>query len=202
MSNNIIAVVAEDKLTESVIHKCISVFLPSYTVSRSEIKNGRGNVKKDLAPYMNLACSIPVVIVVDLDHDICAPNLLNLWNLQKVTSKFIFRVAVREIEAWVLADRKRVSAFLGCNSDDITSNPDNISDPKQVLLELARKYAKEELRRDLVPRNFSKYPRIGPAYNLQMCKFVQDKWRPHVARNKSNSLDRAIVALARLEQGQ
>ena len=71
-----LSVVAEDKLTQAVLHKCVAEFLPDYKVLRSEVKGGRGNVQRELAAYSNLAKIMPVLIGVDLDHDICAPTLL------------------------------------------------------------------------------------------------------------------------------
>ena len=110
------------------------------------------------------------------------------------------RVAVREIEAWVLADQRRVANFIGAAPNEVPRRPDELADPKRSLLELARAHARPELKADLVPRNYdASYPRIGPAYNLRMCAFVAEKWRPHVARGKSESLERALVTLEQLD---
>jgi len=195
-----IAVVAEDKLTQAVLHKCIAAYLPTYKVLRSEVKGGRGNVQRELAAYANLAKIMPVLVGVDLDGDACAPILLSGWkNLYTARKNLLVRIAVREIESWVLADRKRFAKFIDASSDDIAKDPDLLDDPKRALLDLARASASEELKRDLIPRNFSQYPRIGPAYNLRMCKFVEEKWRPHVAMKRSESLSRAIGAMTSLE---
>jgi len=191
----VLALVAEDRLTEAVFRKCISEFLPDFAVLRSEFKGGRGNVQRELAAYANLAETMPVIVGVDLDQDSCAPDLLRVWQRAYAPhTNLVIRVAVREIESWVLADRKRFANFVGAQSDDITKNPDGLDDPKRLVLNLARAHAKPDLKRDLIPKNFSQYPRIGPAYNLQMCKFVQEQWRPHVAIKRSDSLARAVKA--------
>jgi hypothetical protein len=57
-----IAVVAEDRLTEAVLLKCISAVLPAYSVARTEVKGGRGNVQRELGAYAALANVMPVVI--------------------------------------------------------------------------------------------------------------------------------------------
>ena len=72
----LLAVVAEDKLTQAVLHKCVAEYLPSFRICRSEVKNGRGNVQRELAAYAKLANTIPVLMGVDLDSDECAPLLL------------------------------------------------------------------------------------------------------------------------------
>lgn len=194
-----IAVVAEDRLTEAVLLKCISEVLPTYSVARTEVKNGRGNVQRELGAYARLAQAMPVLIGVDLDSDECAPTLLSKWGRLPPQQGLLLRVAVREIEAWVLADEKRIAAFVGAAPNEVPKRPDTLDDPKRSLLEVARAHARSELKADLVPRNYdAAYPRIGPAYNLRMCEFIATKWRPQVARGKSESLDRAMVALEHL----
>jgi hypothetical protein len=194
-----IAVVAEDLLTQAVLHKCISEVLPAYSVARTEVKGGRGNVKRELAAYAALAQVMPVFVGVDLDDDDCAPMLLAGWGRLPPQAGFLLRVAVREVEAWVLADQKRIASFIGAAPNDVPRRPEELADPKRSLLELARAHAKAELKADLVPRNYdSLYPRIGRAYNLRLCEFVRKSWRPHVARKKSPSLERALVALEQL----
>lgn len=194
-----IAVVAEDQLTQAVLHKCVSEVLPAYSVARTEVKRGRGNVQRELEAYAALAQVMPVLVGVDLDGDECAPTLLRGWGRLPSQAGLLLRVAVREIESWVLADQKRVASFIGAAPNEVPRRPDELADPKRSLLELARTHAGSELRADLVPRNYdASYPRIGPAYNLRLCAFVAKKWRPHVARTKSASLERAMAALERL----
>ena len=195
-----IAVVAEDLLTQAVLHKCIGAVLPSYRVARTEVKRGRGNVQRELGAYAALAQVMPVVVGVDLDSDNCAPALLGNWGRLPPQAGFLLRVAVREIEAWVLADQRRVGSFIGAAPNEVPKRPDQLADPKRSLLELARAHASSELKSDLVPRNYDAlYPRIGRAYNLRLCAFVTSRWRPHVARERSPSLERALVALEQLE---
>jgi hypothetical protein len=194
-----IAVVAEDRLTQAVLLKCISTVLPAFNVVRSEVKHGRGNVQRDLGAYATLALEMPVLIGVDLDNDDCAPTLLDDWGSLPPKPGLLLRVAVREIEAWVLADKRRIATFIGAAPNAVPNRPDVLIDPKRSLLEIARSNARSELKADMVPRNYDAlYPRIGPAYNLRMCEFVADKWRPQVARKKSDSLNRAMVALEQL----
>ena len=194
-----IAVVAEDKLTQAVLHKCISDFLPGFSIVRTEVKGGRGNVQRELRAYASLAQVMPVLIGVDLDADECASKLIAGWKSRYGTHQsLIIRVAVREIESWVIADRKRIAKLINANSDTIIFSPDDLGDPKNYFLEAVQKTASIDLRNDLIPRNYNKYPRIGPAYNLQMCKFVELRWRPHVAMRRSDSLARAVRAIQSL----
>jgi hypothetical protein len=194
-----LALVAEDKLTEAVLKKCVAVYLPEFQIVFSEVKGGRGNVQKNLDAYSNLATSMPVLIGVDLDSDTCASSLVAAWlGNQALSARLLLRVAVREVESWVLGDRKQVAKLIGGQSDDITGQPDLLVDPKRYFLDRARTTAKPDLKRDLIPRNFNVYPRIGPAYNLRMCQFVREKWRPTVAASRSESLARAVKAISAL----
>jgi hypothetical protein len=189
----------EDRLTEAVLLKCVRTVLPNFSVARTEVKGGRGNVQRELGAYSTLAKVMPVLIGVDLDGDECAPTLLKKWSRIPPQPGLILRVAVREIEAWVLADKRRFATFVSAAPNDVPERPDALYDPKRSLLELARAHAKTELKADLVPQNYdASYPRIGRAYNLRMCAFVDTKWRPDVARKKSESLDRALTALEQL----
>lgn len=195
-----ISVVAEDLLTQAVLHKCIAEYLPEHSIVRSEVKGGRGNVQRQLRAYAALAARIPVLIGVDLDGDGCAPGLLASWAMSySPDPRLLIRVAVREVESWVLADRKQIARLIRAQSDDITRDPDALDDPKLFFLTLARATPDMELKSDLVPRNFGIHPRIGPAYNPRMCKFVQEKWRPHVAERRSKSLARTLDAIRALQ---
>lgn len=193
-----IAIVAEDRLTEAVLRKCVSDALPSFKIVRSEVKNGRGNVQREINAYANLAKALPVLVGVDLDSDPCPQAIVHRWAPDRHPN-LIIRIATREIESWVLADRKRIARLINANSDNIPMETDLLEDPKRFFLDLVRQFANAELKRDLIPRNYGQYPRIGPAYNIQMCKFVATRWRPSVAAKRSESLKRAMKALGRLD---
>jgi hypothetical protein len=195
-----IAIVAEDKLTEAVLKKCVSNVLPRHLIHRSEVKGGRGNVQNSIKQLVELAKIMPVLVGVDLDNEACAPTLISSWG-DKYGShdQLMIRVAVREIEAWILADSRRVSELLGAPVNDISTNPEQLLDPKAHLLQLARRHSSDSLKRKLVPRNFnSDYPRVGPEYNLRICEFVVNRWRPDVAENRSPSLKRLMSRLRRV----
>ena len=42
----------------------------------------------------------------------------------------IFRIAVREVESWIIADKEGIAEFLNVAVANFTDLPDNISDPK------------------------------------------------------------------------
>ena len=103
------------------------------------------------------------------------------------------RVAVREIESWVMADRVEFSRWLRVPVANVSESPDSLADPKESLINLARKSNRGGVRDGIVPPPGRP---IGPDYNGLLCGFVQRDWRPESARLTSPSLDRAMHRMA------
>lgn len=163
-------------------------------------KNGKHFLRQRLNGYNQAAHRAPWVVLVDLNHDAdCAPPLRSSW-LPRPAPNICFRVAVREIEAWLLADRDRFSAFFSIAASRIPANPEAEPEPKRRVVELARWSRRRAIREDMVPRPGSGRV-VGPAYASRLIEFVADVadgWRPHVAARSSDSLDRCLRCLWRL----
>lgn len=99
------------------------------------------------------------------------------------------RIAVRETEAWLLADRTRAAQWLGVPEARIPSDVEALPDPKQALIELARGSRLARIRADVVPRGSA---RIGPGYVDQVREFCRELWRPETAARSSPSLLRCL----------
>lgn len=109
----------------------------------------------------------------------------------------LLRIPVRAIEAWLLADRERLAAFLGISVAIVSLNPELEADPKATLINLARRCRQTALREDIVPRPGSGAP-VGPVYTGRIQQFVtgsKHRWRPEVAAEHSDSLRRCIDSL-------
>jgi hypothetical protein len=109
-------------------------------------------------------------------------------------ANLVFRVAVREIESWLPADREGFADFLGIGSDLIPLQPDQIPDPKQTLVKLARRSRRRTLRESIVPRRGSTAVQ-GPDYNGCLGDFVRGHWNRNAAAERSPSLDRTWTRL-------
>src|SRR5262249_29407863 len=75
--------------------------------------------------------------------------------------------------------------------------PDELNDPKQRLINLARGSRLHTIRSDLAPREGSGRS-VGPLYTARMIQFVNDEtggWRPAHALHVSQSLARCINRL-------
>jgi hypothetical protein len=67
-------------------------------------------------------------------------------------------------------------------------------DPKEALIQLARRSRKRQVREDICPpRNSTS--RIGRNYNARLGRFVSESWNPNVARLRAPSLHRTINRL-------
>ncbi|WP_197673209.1 hypothetical protein [Leptolyngbya sp. O-77] len=110
----------------------------------------------------------------------------------------IFRVAVVEVEAWLLAHREAFAEFLGISVNLIPHNIDSEPDPKRLLIELTKRSRRRSLRDAIVPPQGST-AKIGRDYNGQLIQFVNQNWQANTARACSRSLDRAMNAIAHFE---
>lgn len=196
----IISAAVEGDIDQSVVQRLIqhagAVLGPTYG------KNGKQSLRKNINGYNNAARHSPWIILVDLDHDAdCAPALRQQWIVDP--SPFLcFRVAVREIESWLLADRENLSKFLGLSEQRIPRNPETVENPKEVMVNLARISRLKAIREDMVPRPGSGRM-VAPAYSSRLIEFVtgqRDPWRPEIAAHVSDSLNRCLSCLRRIIQ--
>jgi len=163
-------------------------------------KNGKSFLLQKVNAYNQAARFAPWVILIDLDHDDdCAPPFRKSC-LPDPAPYMSFRVAVREIEAWLLSDRERLAKFLSIGVSRIPHNPEALDSPKSTMVEIARHSRRRDVRENMIPRAGSGR-RIGPAYTSLLIEFARDSksgWRPHVAAKSSDSLNRCMRRLKEL----
>jgi hypothetical protein len=116
------------------------------------------------------------------------------WIKVPLNPNFLFRIAVRESESWVLADRDSFSQFLNISINRILFNTDAIDDPKRFLIKLVCSFRKNKLKDNIVPAKNSTAS-IGRNYNEPLVRFVMDKWDGTKAIEHSESLKRMIKRL-------
>jgi hypothetical protein len=163
-------------------------------------KNGKPFLLQKLNAYNEAARFAPWIILIDLDDDDdCAPPYRKSC-LPRPAPYMCFRVAVREIESWLLADRERLAKFLSVRVSRIPLDPEKLDSPKSTMVEIARHSRRRGIREDMVPRPGSGR-KVGPAYTSQLIEFARDSkrgWRPNVAAKTSDSLNRCVRCLLRL----
>jgi len=190
--------VYEDEPTHQVMLRLYDYFKGCFAEQKTIPCNGNGKIKRQIGAYNNAAQYDHYFIITDLDNGYgCASSLIEDWIPEQHANRLLFRVAVHEIESWLLADRINFAAFFSINQTIISLTPDNDPDPKQTVINLAKKSRKRAIREDIVP--IDNYARLGPGYNIQLQQYIQNTWNIDFARKNSPSLDKAVKALEKIK---
>ncbi|MDH5669676.1 MAG: DUF4276 family protein [Nitrospira sp.] len=200
MSNSVVVSAAvEGDVDEAVVRKLIEHVgaIPGTVYG----KLGKASLRAKIAGYNNAARHAPWIVLVDLDHDYeCAPPFLNTW-LPNPSPFLCFRVAVREVEAWLLADARHLADFLRVPRSTVPAHPEELTNPKVALVNLARSSRNKAIQENMVPRQESGR-QVGPAYSSRLIEFIRSSWQPNLATQRSESLRRALICLRRLTEGK
>lgn len=133
-------------------------------------------------------------VLVDLDRKPdCAPELVAEM-LPNPADGMCFRIAVREVEAWLLADRAGFAKWAGVRASLIPDDTEAIARPKERLVDIVRQSRHRERREAIVPREGSRGTE-GPAYTSALAEFVATDWNAEAAASVAPSLARAIRCL-------
>lgn len=98
----------------------------------------------------------------------------------------LVRLAVREIESWILGSRGELARFLRVPVGRIPMLSDEIGDPKQALVNLARLSATKRLREMMVPREHVSSV-VGTGYVDAVSEFMNSRWNIDSASASSRS---------------
>ena len=196
-----ITLAVEDELSEHMLRAMLSQTKRDFLVAAVYGKKGADYLRQKMPSFNMAAKGSAYLVLTDLDRQGCAPGLIEKWfdcslieYQQRRHANLVFRVAVREVESWVMADRERFADFLGISKSLIPEQVDTVLDPKELLLKLASKSRNRSLRDDIVPR-LGERRKIGPDYNGRLGDFVRSSWRANVAYAHSASLKRAWKSL-------
>ncbi len=201
-SSTPIYLAVEDILSDAVLRAILRQSGRAFDIGACYQRQGSGYLRNRIAGFNQAARGTPFLVLTDLDKGYpCASSLITDWLRIPQHPNLLFRVAVREVESWVLADREAFSPFLGIRVSLIPGNTDELPDPKQFLIEAVRKSRKRDLRSAILPRPNST-AKQGPDYNRPLIQFVQEKWDAARAAKASPSLERAIIAIRRFRQTQ
>jgi hypothetical protein len=183
--------VVEDELSEVVIRRILEDTQRDYAIGSAYGRTGFGYLQSTASKWNAAAAAgTPILLLTDLDQHECPPELIAEWMNQACHANFLFRVAVREVESWLLADREGFAQFLGISTVLVPAEPDQVDDPKQTLINLARRSRRSVPRQSIVPRPGSTATQ-GPDYNGCLGDFVRDHWNSNSAKDRSPSLNRA-----------
>jgi hypothetical protein len=162
-------------------------------------RRGKSQLDKSLGGYNNAARHVAWLVLRDLDHDAdCAPELARLL-LPKPALNMCFRLAVRQIEAWLLADRARIAELFQLPLEVIPEDPDALTDAKAAMVSLARRSRNRRLRMEIVPEGSTR-SKVGIGYSGRMIEFAADLWRPRIGALSSPSLAGCLRAVERWKE--
>lgn len=189
----------EDELSEAVALRLIDDVFGVGMVGYRFGRKGNGYLIKKMSSFRQMANREPVLILTDLDNANCAPELLQKWSSgREFPENLLVRVAIREIEAWVLADRSGTADFLGVSPNLIPLAPEGLPDPKSFLLNLARK-ARRDVRSELIVAKGA-IASQGLGYNRALSFFVSKTWSVEEAVLRAPSLSKAMLRLKELAE--
>jgi len=198
MSDRPVNLVFEDDLSGVVLRRLLSEIRPGCQIGLNYRTGGKGNIKRKLMGFNNAAKGMSYLILVDLDTEYeCPPSLLSDWFVYNKHPNLHFRIAVREVESWLLASRGAFSNYLGISKSEIPEISDHIQSPKELLLEIVSKSGKKSIREDIVP-HIRTTAKVGPNYNHRLIEFVNQRWDYHEAIMCSESLSRTVDYLGKI----
>jgi hypothetical protein len=159
-------------------------------------KKGKDWITQNLPRYAQAARYGAWGVLRDLDDDAeCAPALIA--SLDSGGGSLCLRVAVRTVDAWLLADREGIGALLRVPASAVPRNVERLQDPKREIVSLARRSSSMAIRRAFVPRPGAS-TKVGPAYVSYLTEFAQTKWSVESASETCASLDGCLRGLERL----
>lgn len=161
------------------------------------VAGGKTKLDPQLAGYNSAARFAPWLVVRDLNGDAgCAPALVRRL-LPKPSAKMSFRVSVRALESWLMADRDSLARYLRVGIGRIPADPDAVPRPKVELVKIASASRMRAVREDMVPRPGSGTI-VGPNYEARIIEYATTIWDPVRAAGRSDSLRRCLAALRAL----
>jgi hypothetical protein len=161
-------------------------------------RNGKQWMRQRMPGFLNAAKFSPWLVLIDLDSDAnCPPPLVPSWVPGQRHKLLCFRIAVKEIEAWLLSDSETLASFLSVAQSRVPSDPESQLDPKETMVNIARRSRRRAIREDMCPRPGSGR-NVGPAYSSRLIEYASTVWRPGVAAEVSLSLRKTIACIERV----
>ena len=183
-----IAIATEDPLSEAIALRLIADIPTPHFVQHKLGKTGNGYLRSKMSSWYQMAQHQVMLVLTDLDRANCLVEFRDQWLVTAPPQNLLLRIAVREVESWVLADHVAMRALIGAKGV-LPTAPDELADPKQTLLKLANN-APKPIRADLL-KTIDGNLAQGLGYNARLTAWVNSEWSPQRAAERSPSLARA-----------
>lgn len=161
---------------------------------------GKNHLDQRMRAFNAAAAYGPWVVARDMDFDAACPGALARGVLPTPARLMCYRIAVRSVECWLLADVEGFSTFFKVAPRHIADDPEALASPKAALLSALAQGSKD-IRQAAVRVTPDGSNKPGPEYNATLAAFVASAWRPGLAQKSAPSLRKArarIKELARL----
>lgn len=178
-----VTVAVEGDLDERIARRLVAE--AGGDVARVYGRRGKEWLRQQIGGYRNASMRSPWFVLVDLDSGECPPRLREEWGIAADMRGMCFRVAVRAVESWLLADRDGLARLLGVARGGLPDRPDAAPDPKRALIDAARRSRRSRVRDAILPRPGA---RQGPLYTATLGRFADERWSPAAAAELSPSL--------------
>jgi len=190
--------VGEDDLCAALARALVVQSGKPTRIEQCDVAGGFGPFRARI-PGMNTVAQrvTPVSMVADADQSPCPVTQLKEWLPKRPSDRLALRLAVREAEAWAMADHEGFAEFAQLSSAKLPPAPERLPNAKQVLLKLIERCKRRELRGEMLP---GKHDRslVGLGYNIHLKVFVSNYWQAERAALRAPSLARAIPRIAAL----
>jgi len=194
----IVDVLVEGPADEAVARKLIGVCGHQSGVVYG--KKGQGYIQAKAVGFnIRAQYGSPILALVDLmDTRLeCAAKVGTLWLGDRRSQRMLLRVVVRELESWLLADGDGIADWLGVSSALVRTDPEALDDPKQTLVNLARRSRRRHVHEAIVPAP-GLSGAVGPGYVASVQEFIDRRWSVEAAASRAPSLRRCLVRLREL----
>jgi hypothetical protein len=188
-----VSLIVEDEIHHQALIRILKNALPNYEIDAVYGKGGNQDIRNKLFKFNKAAEFEFYIALTDLDLEECPPKMLGKYFSFKMHPNLIFQIAVREAEAWLIADKINFARFLGVSASKISNDPETIIDPKKYIISLAKSSGKRTIREGLIP--FGKAS-VGKEYHSILTAFIANSWDIEAAKSRSPSLKRLVNRLA------
>ncbi len=161
-------------------------------------RTGKQSLDGKMRGYLAGAVHVPWFVLRDLDNDGCVVEVRHRLVGETVPPLLIFRIAIRTVDAWLMADRDALADHLKVRLADIPINMANHPEPKKALFASAARSKSNFIKKSVSPASL-KGRKISSDFFETMIEFVDYVWRPDVAAQNSESLGRALKALKQFQ---
>lgn len=180
-------VAAEDQVTLAIARRIVAQVAEDNDVV-TICSGGRSKLQARMPELIRSSMGgLKVVVCADLDMDPCLVRTRDQWLPNGVPPSMAISFAVREADAWLLAD-PGICRFLRSTAG-VPDDPESIQDPKAALLSIARRSSSRDIREAMVHPNGS-LARVGPGYNATLTEFALRGWQLEESILRSRSLRR------------